>query len=134
MLDLLTGNAIIFNGEIYNFQALRKNCESAGDVFNPVRYRGYSSPLPLTWQDSSLMAPLFSAVIRRTFRAFNSGRDGHESPLWTLLMFGWWRMQIADISARIEDGSFEYDPGSYTGEWISAILQQLDRRRGSGGP
>ena len=33
MLDPLTGNAIVFNGEIYNFQTLRKDCESAGDVF-----------------------------------------------------------------------------------------------------
>ena len=33
MLDPITGNAIVFNGEIYNFQDLRKHCESAGDVF-----------------------------------------------------------------------------------------------------
>ena len=33
MIDLLTGNAIVFNGEIYNFQSLRKDCEAAGDVF-----------------------------------------------------------------------------------------------------
>ncbi len=33
MLDPLTGNGIVFNGEIYNFQALRKDCEAAGDVF-----------------------------------------------------------------------------------------------------
>ena len=33
MLDPLTGNAIVFNGEIYNFQSLRKDCEAAGDVF-----------------------------------------------------------------------------------------------------
>jgi asparagine synthase (glutamine-hydrolysing) len=33
MLDALTGNAIVFNGEIYNFQSLRKACEAAGDVF-----------------------------------------------------------------------------------------------------
>ncbi|MFZ1741636.1 MAG: asparagine synthase (glutamine-hydrolyzing) [Pontixanthobacter sp.] len=33
MLDPLTGNAIVFNGEIYNFQFLRKDCEAAGDVF-----------------------------------------------------------------------------------------------------
>jgi len=33
MVDPSTGNAIVFNGEIYNFQALRKDCESAGDVF-----------------------------------------------------------------------------------------------------
>lgn len=33
MLDPITGNAIVFNGEIYNFQSLRKNCESSGDVF-----------------------------------------------------------------------------------------------------
>lgn len=33
MLDCLTGNAIVFNGEIYNFQSLRKECEVAGDVF-----------------------------------------------------------------------------------------------------
>jgi asparagine synthase (glutamine-hydrolysing) len=33
MLDPLTGNSIVFNGEIYNFQALRKECEAAGDKF-----------------------------------------------------------------------------------------------------
>src|SRR5690349_13074681 len=33
MLDPLTGNAIVFNGEIYNFQALRMACERTGDVF-----------------------------------------------------------------------------------------------------
>ncbi|VUZ84764.1 Asparagine synthetase [glutamine-hydrolyzing] 1 [Candidatus Methylomirabilis lanthanidiphila] len=33
MLDPETGNAIVFNGEIYNFQALRKECEAVGDSF-----------------------------------------------------------------------------------------------------
>ena len=33
MLDPLTGNAIVFNGEIYNFRELRKDCEAAGDMF-----------------------------------------------------------------------------------------------------
>lgn len=33
MHDPLTGNVIVFNGEIYNFQALRKECESLGDRF-----------------------------------------------------------------------------------------------------
>ena len=33
MLDLNNGNCIVFNGEIYNFQSLRKDCEAAGDVF-----------------------------------------------------------------------------------------------------
>lgn len=33
MLDALTGNAIVFNGEIYNFRILRKECEAAGDIF-----------------------------------------------------------------------------------------------------
>ncbi|MGH9905465.1 MAG: hypothetical protein ACRD8U_07775 [Pyrinomonadaceae bacterium] len=33
MLDGLTGNAIVFNGEIYNCQVLRMDCEAAGDVF-----------------------------------------------------------------------------------------------------
>lgn len=33
MLDPETGNAIVFNGEIYNFQALRKDCEAAGVSF-----------------------------------------------------------------------------------------------------
>jgi len=51
-----------------------------------------------TLQDSSLMAPLSSAVIARTLREFDSGRDGHESRLWTLLMFGCWRMQIVETS------------------------------------
>ncbi len=34
MLDPITGNAIVFNGEIYNFQSLRQGCEALGDVFN----------------------------------------------------------------------------------------------------
>jgi len=33
MLDPLTGNAIVFNGEIYNFKSLREECESYGDTF-----------------------------------------------------------------------------------------------------
>jgi len=33
MLDPLTGNAIVFNGEIYNYRELRKDCEAAGDAF-----------------------------------------------------------------------------------------------------
>ncbi|HBP88420.1 MAG TPA: asparagine synthase (glutamine-hydrolyzing) [Nitrospirales bacterium] len=33
MIDPETGNALVFNGEIYNFQALRKECEAAGDTF-----------------------------------------------------------------------------------------------------
>ena len=33
MIDRLTGNAITFNGEIYNFLELRKACEKAGDTF-----------------------------------------------------------------------------------------------------
>jgi asparagine synthase (glutamine-hydrolysing) len=32
-LTPLTGNAIVFNGEIYNFQVLHKDCSSAGDAF-----------------------------------------------------------------------------------------------------
>ncbi len=31
MLDSETGNCIVFNGEIYNFQSLRNECEAAGD-------------------------------------------------------------------------------------------------------
>lgn len=34
MIDPQTGNAIVFNGEIYNFQALRRECEAAGDTFH----------------------------------------------------------------------------------------------------
>src|SRR5690242_3676882 len=33
MVDPETGNVIVFNGEIYNFQALRKACEANGDRF-----------------------------------------------------------------------------------------------------
>lgn len=33
MMDELTGNVIVFNGEIYNFRSLRKDCEAAGYVF-----------------------------------------------------------------------------------------------------
>jgi asparagine synthase (glutamine-hydrolysing) len=34
MLDPLTGNAIVFNGEIYNFQERRRECEARGDRFH----------------------------------------------------------------------------------------------------
>jgi asparagine synthase (glutamine-hydrolysing) len=34
MLDPYTGSAIVFNGEIYNFQALRRECEACGDAFS----------------------------------------------------------------------------------------------------
>ncbi len=33
MVDPETGNCIVFNGEIYNFQMLRKECEDLGDTF-----------------------------------------------------------------------------------------------------
>jgi asparagine synthase (glutamine-hydrolysing) len=33
MIDPLTKNAIVFNGEIYNFQLLREECEDKGDHF-----------------------------------------------------------------------------------------------------
>lgn len=33
MSDPETGNCIVFNGEIYNFQDLRKDCEARGDIF-----------------------------------------------------------------------------------------------------
>jgi asparagine synthase (glutamine-hydrolysing) len=33
MIDPETGNAIVFNGQIYNFQALRRECQAAGDRF-----------------------------------------------------------------------------------------------------
>lgn len=33
MVDPVTGNAIVFNGEIYNFQELRAACEKRGDSF-----------------------------------------------------------------------------------------------------
>jgi asparagine synthase (glutamine-hydrolysing) len=33
MQDPQTGNCIVFNGEIYNFQSLRRQCEAFGDVF-----------------------------------------------------------------------------------------------------
>jgi asparagine synthase (glutamine-hydrolysing) len=33
MLDPETGNCIVFNGEIYNFQSLRRECEAGGDRF-----------------------------------------------------------------------------------------------------
>ena len=33
MVDPETGNSLVFNGEIYNFQTLRKECEAGGDTF-----------------------------------------------------------------------------------------------------
>ncbi|MGQ9919344.1 MAG: asparagine synthase (glutamine-hydrolyzing) [Bryobacteraceae bacterium] len=33
MVDPVTGNVIVFNGEIYNYKALRRECESRGAVF-----------------------------------------------------------------------------------------------------
>ncbi len=33
MVDPLTGNALVFNGEIYNYRELRRRCEADGDTF-----------------------------------------------------------------------------------------------------
>lgn len=33
MLDKITGNCVVFNGEIYNFQSLRQHCENLGEKF-----------------------------------------------------------------------------------------------------
>jgi asparagine synthase (glutamine-hydrolysing) len=33
MIDPQTGNVIVFNGEIYNFRELRRECEQAGAKF-----------------------------------------------------------------------------------------------------
>lgn len=33
MRDALTGNALVFNGEIYNFRELRRKCEAQGETF-----------------------------------------------------------------------------------------------------
>ena len=33
MVDPLTGNVLVFNGEIYNFKSLRRDCEDSGDAF-----------------------------------------------------------------------------------------------------
>ena len=52
-----------------------------------------------TLLDERVMAPLSGAVIERTLREFESGRDGHESRLWALLMFGCWRMQQGEDCA-----------------------------------
>jgi len=34
MVDPVSGNVIVYNGEIYNFHSLRQGCERAGDVFD----------------------------------------------------------------------------------------------------
>jgi asparagine synthase (glutamine-hydrolysing) len=50
-----------------------------------------------TLLNEQLMAPLSAPVIERTLRGFDAGRDGHESRLWALLMFGCWRKHQSDI-------------------------------------
>ena len=46
-----------------------------------------------TLLDARLMAPLSAPVIRRTLQEFQAGVAAHESRLWALLMFGFWRLQ-----------------------------------------
>jgi asparagine synthase (glutamine-hydrolysing) len=46
-----------------------------------------------TLLDAQLMAPLSAPVIKRTLREFEAGINAHESRLWALLMFGYWRQQ-----------------------------------------
>jgi asparagine synthase (glutamine-hydrolysing) len=55
--------------------------------------------------DPRLMSPLSGTVIERTLREFDSGRDGHESRLWALLMFGCWRTQEANDRLVPADGA-----------------------------
>jgi asparagine synthase (glutamine-hydrolysing) len=46
-----------------------------------------------TLTDGRLMEPLSSTVIARTLREFDQGNDAHQSRLWALLMYGFWRME-----------------------------------------
>ena len=46
-----------------------------------------------TLLDAQLMAPLSAPVIKRTLKEFEAGINAHESRLWALLMFGYWRRQ-----------------------------------------
>ena len=39
------------------------------------------------------MTPLSAPVIKRTLKEFEAGINAHESRLWALLMFGYWRRQ-----------------------------------------
>jgi hypothetical protein len=49
-----------------------------------------------TLLDRRLMAPLRTEVIERTLREFETEGHAHESRLWALLMFGYWRRQQED--------------------------------------
>ncbi|MGH9904008.1 MAG: asparagine synthase (glutamine-hydrolyzing), partial [Pyrinomonadaceae bacterium] len=46
-----------------------------------------------TLRDAELMAPLSIEVVERTLQQFEAGGNEHESRLWALLMFGYWRRQ-----------------------------------------
>lgn len=46
-----------------------------------------------TLRDAHLMAPFSAAVIVRALGEFEAGRNEHESRLWALLMYGFWRSQ-----------------------------------------
>jgi len=47
-----------------------------------------------TLRDSPLMVPLSLPVVQRTLKEFEAGDDKHESRLWALLMYGYWRRQL----------------------------------------
>ena len=46
-----------------------------------------------TFLDMELMEPLSVKLIERTLQEFEAGINAHESRLWALLMFGYWRFQ-----------------------------------------
>jgi len=46
-----------------------------------------------TLLDARCMAPLSVPVITRTLEEFEAGHNSHEFRLWTLLMFGYWKLQ-----------------------------------------
>jgi asparagine synthase (glutamine-hydrolysing) len=54
-----------------------------------------------TLLDVALMEPLSVKLIERTLQEFEAGINAHESRLWALLMFGYWRLQkYGDITTK----------------------------------
>jgi asparagine synthase (glutamine-hydrolysing) len=76
MVDHGTGNAIVFNGEIYNFQSLRQECEALGDRFHSrsdtevilALYRRYG-PACVTRLRGMFAIVIWDAKQRRIFMA-----------------------------------------------------------------
>jgi asparagine synthase (glutamine-hydrolysing) len=88
MTDPLTGNTIVFNGEIYNFQALRAACEEKGDTFLSQTDTEVIYSVPTAWDGLFCICAMFARNMTSNQHLFRLGDMMGKKPQPYLLPDG----------------------------------------------